>query len=155
MTNANRTSNADLWFALRGGGNQFAIVTRMWLQAHPLGDNGLVWGGTRSYSEDKRVALFKAITNFVRTYPDAKAAVIPTFQFGLPANALNAVTGPLFFFFYDGETPPAGVFDEFDAIESLSDGTGTNSYYNITMVDGGADLNGFGNSFRMNTLPNM
>ncbi|KAK5125234.1 hypothetical protein LTR85_000910 [Meristemomyces frigidus] len=155
IANANRTSNPDLWFALRGGGNQFAIVTRMWLQAHPLGDNGLVWGGTRSYSTDNRVALFKAITNFVRTYPDKKAAVIPTFQFGLPANLLNAVTGPLFFFFYDGETPPAGVFDEFDAIPSIADNTGTNSYYNISMVDGGASMSGFGNSFRMNTLPNM
>ena len=38
--NATRDENADLWWALRGGGNQFAIVTRMWMQAHPLGDNG-------------------------------------------------------------------------------------------------------------------
>lgn len=79
IVNANRTSNPDLWWALRGGGNQFAIVTRIWTQGHPEGVNGQVWGGIRSYSPDKRGALFNAITNFVRDYPDKKAAVIPTF----------------------------------------------------------------------------
>lgn len=80
IVNATRTSNSDLWWALRGGGNQFAIVTRMWSQAHPAGVNGQIWGGIRAYSIDKREALFTAITRFVRDYPDVKAAVIPTFQ---------------------------------------------------------------------------
>jgi len=100
--------------------------------------------------------LFTAISNFVRDYPDAKAAVIPTFQFGLPANLLNLVGGPLFFFFYDGPTPPAGVFDEFDAIPSLSDSTGTMSYYELTQMAGGAaPIPGFGASFREDTYPNL
>ncbi|RMY87589.1 hypothetical protein D0861_05260 [Hortaea werneckii] len=153
--NATRDENADLWWALRGGGNQFAIVTRMWMQAHPLGDNGKVWGGTRAYSSDKKDELFKAVANFVRDYPDKKAAVIPTFQFGLPGNLINAIGGPLFFFFYDGETPPPGVFDEFDAIDALSDETGTKPYTDITGAAGGASLQGFGASFRELTFPNL
>lgn len=80
ITNANRTSHPDLWWALRGGGNQFAIVTKITTQAHPAGVNGRVWGGTRAYSPEQRTKLFHAITNFVREYPDAKGAVIPTFQ---------------------------------------------------------------------------
>lgn len=52
----------------------------MWSQAHPAGVNGQIWGGIRAYSIDKREALFRAITRFVRDYPDAKAAVIPVFQ---------------------------------------------------------------------------
>lgn len=116
---------------------------------------GKVWGGTRAYSSDKKDALFKAIANFVREYPDKKAAVIPTFQFGLPGNLINAVGGPLFFFFYDGETPPPGVFDEFDAIDSLSDETGTKPYTDITGAAGGASLQGFGASFRELTFPNL
>ena len=34
------------------------------------------------------------------------------------------------FFFYDGPTP-LGVFDEFDAIPYLTDGTKTQSYYDL------------------------
>lgn len=52
----------------------------MWLQAHPAGVNGQVWGGIRAYSIDKREALFRAIQRFVKNYPDMKAALIPTFQ---------------------------------------------------------------------------
>lgn len=155
IVNANRQQNPNLWWALRGGGNQFAVVTRMWLQAHPEGVNGQVWGGLRAYSPDKRQALFRAITRFVRDYPDAKAAVIPVFQFGLPGNLLNAVTGPLLFMFYDGPTPPPGVFDEFNAIASLSDETKTQRYYDVSQSAGGAALVGFGNSFREITYPNL
>nr|POE75157.1 putative fad-linked oxidoreductase [Quercus suber]POE94764.1 putative fad-linked oxidoreductase [Quercus suber] len=125
------------------------------MQAHPIGVNGQVWGGTRAYTVDKRDALHRAVANFTRDYPDAKAAVIPTFQFGLPANALNLLGGPLIFFFYDGPTPPAGIFDDFDAIESSSDDTKTQTYYSLANAEGGADITGVGNSFHVTTLPNL
>lgn len=149
--------NPDLWWALRGGGNQFAVITNLKLQAHPAGDGGKVWGGIRTYNPSKRKELFKAITNFVRDYPDAKAAVIPTFQFGAPLNLINIIgSGPLFFFFYDGAQPPKDVFADFDAIEASKDDTGTKSYWELTNEAGGAaPLPGFGASFRENTFPNM
>lgn len=99
IVTATATENPDLWWALRGGGNQFAIVTKMKLQAHPAGVDGKIWGGTRAYSPGKRKELFNALAKFVRDYPDEKAAIIPTFEFGLPLNILNAVTGPVLFFF--------------------------------------------------------
>ncbi|OQO03643.1 hypothetical protein B0A48_10308 [Cryoendolithus antarcticus] len=153
--NATNSQNRELWWSLRGGGNQFGIVTRMWMQAHPEGVGGQVWGGLRAYTPDKRQALFRAITRFVRDYPDAKAAVIPVFQFGLPLNVLNVVTGPLLFMFYDGPTPPAGVFDEFNAISSLSDDTGAKRYADLAQEAGGGALVGFGTSFREITYPNL
>lgn len=61
----------------------------------------------------------------------------------------------MFFFFYDGATPPSGIFDEFDAIESSKDTTGTTDYYNLTNYAGGAAPDGFGASFREQTFPNM
>ncbi|USW57786.1 Putative berberine/berberine, FAD-binding domain, PCMH-type, FAD-binding, type PCMH, subdomain 2 [Septoria linicola] len=153
--NATRDQNTELWWSLRGGGNQFGIVTRMWMQAHPEGVNGQVWGGLRAYTPDKRQALFRAITRFIRDYPDAKAAVIPVFQFGLPLNALNAITGPILFMFYDGPIPPPGVFDEFDAITPLFSETGTKRYAEVSQSAGGAAIVGFGNSFREVTYPNL
>ncbi|KAK4500372.1 hypothetical protein PRZ48_008561 [Zasmidium cellare] len=153
--NATRTSNPDLWWGLRGGGNQFAIVTRMWSQAHPAGVNGQIWGGIRAYSIDKREALFRAITRFVRDYPDEKAAVIAVFQFGLPLNLLNAVTGPIMFMFYDGPNPPADLFKDFDDVQELFSTTKTKSYYDMSQEAGGAAITGFGNSFRETTFPNL
>lgn len=155
IVTATATENSDLWWALRGGGNQFAIVTKMKLQAHPAGVNGKIWGGTRAYSPGKRKELFNALAKFVRDYPDKKAAIIPTFEFGLPLNILNAVTGPVLFFFYDGPEPPKGVFDDFDAIKSISDNTQTRSYYDLTHIAGGARIRGFGNSFREDTYQNL
>lgn len=155
ITHANRTLNSDLWWALRGGGNQFAIVTNFKLQAHPAGINGQVWGGVRLYNLDKAPALFSAVQKFTENYPDTKAAIIATFIFGGPLNIINAFTGPLFFFFYDGPTPPAGIFDDFDAIESISNDTQTRSYWSMSQEAGGASMTGFGNSFRVNTVPNL
>jgi hypothetical protein len=152
ITVANRTQNPELWWSLRGGGNQFAIVTKFKTQAHPAGVNGQIWGGTRIYSADQRRALFSALTNFTANGRDLKAAIIATFQLGGPASAIKL---PLFFFFYDGPKPPPGVFDEFEAIKSTSSDTDTKSYYAMSQSQGGASLNGFGNSFRVNTVPNM
>jgi FAD/FMN-containing dehydrogenase len=47
ITNANATSNPDLFFALKGGGNQYAIVVRWTLKTYEAGDNGKIWGGVR------------------------------------------------------------------------------------------------------------
>lgn len=44
--NANASENADLWRALRGGGNNFGVVTRYDLRTFP---QGLFWGGAAFY----------------------------------------------------------------------------------------------------------
>ncbi|KAL9022688.1 MAG: hypothetical protein Q9185_000117 [Variospora sp. 1 TL-2023] len=43
IVNANATSRADLWFALKGGSNNFGIVTRFDLKAF---SQGKIWGGS-------------------------------------------------------------------------------------------------------------
>ncbi|KAH9008820.1 hypothetical protein EDB84DRAFT_58624, partial [Lactarius hengduanensis] len=43
-------SNKDLWFALRGGGNNFGIVTKFTYKTVPQGQ---IWGGTLNYSVDQ------------------------------------------------------------------------------------------------------
>lgn len=75
-------------------------------------------------------------------------------RFGLPANLLNVITGPFFFFFYDGPDP-GNVFAEFDAIPFIDDDTKERDYYSLSQEAGGAALSGFGNSFRVTTVPNL
>lgn len=48
---------------------------------------------------------------------EPKAAVIVTGSFAIKNLAELFVV----FFFYDGPTPPAGIFDEFDAIIPIAD----------------------------------
>jgi len=44
---------------------------------------------------------------------------------------LGVVDTWIMFLFYDGPTPPAGVFDNFTSIAHISDNTKTRSYYDL------------------------
>ena len=57
-------SYPDLYWALRGGGNNFGIVTNFKLTAFPLSQ---MWGGSRYYLEDQFPGVLDAIYNFAIT----------------------------------------------------------------------------------------
>lgn len=67
----------DIFKALKGGGNNFGIVTNYRLQAHPQGN---IWGGNlvflRTPSKDKK--LLQAVRDWTEYNEDEKAAVIVT-----------------------------------------------------------------------------
>lgn len=79
LVNANATSNPDLWFALKGGSNNFGIVTRFDLQTFL---QGKVWGGSTynpiSTLQDQVNALVEF--NDAASY-DPNAAVINTYAY--------------------------------------------------------------------------
>jgi hypothetical protein len=90
-------------------------------------DIGKVWGGLRTYSNIYSSAILNATHDFNTNYKDPKAAVIVTAEI-----AVDTLLQTFFiFYFYDGPTPPAGVFDEFDAIPSLTKNTTTQSYTDL------------------------
>jgi len=72
------TSYSDLYWALRGGGNNFGVVTNFKLNAFPQGD---LWGGQRMYTEDQFTGVLDAISEFAITGSpkDLDAAQIVTF----------------------------------------------------------------------------
>ncbi|KAI0043440.1 FAD-binding domain-containing protein [Auriscalpium vulgare] len=102
------SADADLWFALRGGGNNFGIVTKFELKSYPQTD---VWGGAAHYSSHYADRLNAAAAKFFEKAPDKKATVLPSYS--------NTLTGDIvinLLIFYDGPSPPPGLFDEFLAI---------------------------------------
>ena len=60
ITNANATAQADLWRALKGGSNNFGVVTRFDLETFP--QDGL-WGGTLQQSINSSAEVFEAFAN--------------------------------------------------------------------------------------------
>jgi FAD/FMN-containing dehydrogenase len=127
VVNANSTSNTDLFWALKGGGNQFAVVTKFTMIAIPMGQ---VWGGTRIYSYDDWSAVMNATHDFTENYTDPKASIIVTSE----AAADSLVKFFLVFFYYNGPTPPAGPFDGFDAISAITDSTKAQSYADLVRL---------------------
>ncbi|KAI1377104.1 putative FAD-binding oxidoreductase [Hypoxylon crocopeplum] len=61
VVNANAKSNPDLFWALKGGANNFGIVTKFTLKTYPIHD---AWGGVRVYSLDALPALFDAMYKY-------------------------------------------------------------------------------------------
>lgn len=125
----------------------------MVLKTYDVGDKGLVWGGVRTYAADQASKIMSAVSNFTANAEDPKAALIPNIIFVGAAGLSLPVA--LVFFFYDGRTPPAAIFDEFNAIPHLSSGTETRSYLSLTREALGGDTSGLRFQFRENTLPNM
>ena len=117
----------DLFTSLKGGGNNFGIVTNYRLQAHPQGN---VWGGNVAYLRTPSVdkALLQAVRDFTEYSEDPKAAVIVTAE---RAN-LNLVDSWILFLFYDGPVVPPGIFDNFT---SIGLGPITNTFHQRTYAD--------------------
>ncbi|ODA80710.1 hypothetical protein RJ55_03669 [Drechmeria coniospora] len=153
VVTASSSSHPELFFALRGGGNQYAIVTRMTLKTYDIGEHATIWGGVRTYAAGSQSEILSAVTNFTAGNRDPKAAIIPTFNYA----AILGISIPvaLVFFFYDGLMPPVGVFDNFDSIMPLTDNTRRRSYGSLTNMVLGGNLKGLRFQIRENTFPNM
>jgi len=64
---ANATENADLFWALRGGGGNFGVVTSFLFRLHPV---HTVWAGPTLWHIDQAPAAMRWYANFIRTAPE-------------------------------------------------------------------------------------
>ena len=71
--------------------------------------------------------MLVAVRNFTENYPDEKAGIIMTGEI----TGLGVVDIWIMFLFYDGPTPPAGVFDIFTDIGPSANNCKTRSYYDL------------------------
>jgi hypothetical protein len=121
----NQNSYPDLYFALRGGGNNFGIVTRFDLYAYP---QGLMWGGSLLYNITQSSAILQAYVDFGHNAPsDPNAALIVAYayaqgQFFVAADLEYALPNP---------NPP--IFSEFLSPPRLSNTLTVQSLTNITL----------------------
>jgi FAD/FMN-containing dehydrogenase len=70
---ASATSNADLLWALRGGGGNFGVVTSFLFSAHPV---RTVFGGPMAWPQSHAKAIMRAYRDFLPSAPEALGLLI-------------------------------------------------------------------------------
>ncbi|TEB23056.1 FAD-binding domain-containing protein [Coprinellus micaceus] len=124
-------SDPELFFALKGGGNNFGVVTKFTMKTFP---QGKIWGGMITYGHpDTFAAVTAATAKFSAEVTDPKASLLSTVTFyqGMPLINIQL--------FYDGPEPPAGIFDDFLKTESAASTVATQTFSSmINNVPAGA-----------------
>lgn len=118
IVDANKTSNADLFTALKGGSSNFGIVTRYDMETFEQED---LWGGIMTWPASTVDQHFKALVDFgLNPERDPNAALI-VFQGYSTASPTNVVRAALD---YTKPVTRPGAYKEFLAINgTLSDST--------------------------------
>ncbi|RTE76764.1 hypothetical protein BHE90_008754 [Fusarium euwallaceae] len=119
IVKASAKQHKDLYWALRGGGNNFGLVVKFNLKTVPL-PGGQMWGGNRAFTEDKFPELTKAVVGLVNNSPkDPKAGFWAVWG---ELNGTKLALPTLYYSEPDGGD--AQIWDEIDAIAPVSDTTG-------------------------------
>ncbi|KAH9920717.1 FAD-binding domain-containing protein [Fomitopsis serialis] len=137
VVNATATDNSDLFFGLKGGFNNFGIVTTIYLETHP---QTAVWGGS-IVTTGVDDAVVAATQNFYETVTDPKAAILTTFNYDASLGlSITEMT-----IYYNAPTPPEGMFDDFMALPSLTKNISTRSYLSLILstIEGSNGLRGY------------
>ena len=77
---ASQEENADLFWALRGGGGNFGVLTSLEYRLHPIKD---IYGGIMFYELKEALHLLRFYREFIATAPEELGA-FPAFQIAPP-----------------------------------------------------------------------
>ncbi|KAI5301739.1 hypothetical protein KEM56_001408, partial [Ascosphaera pollenicola] len=97
LTNANKTNNSDLFWALKGGSSNFGLVTRFDIETVK---STKIWGGAITVGADEVDNLLAAAAKFSANIDDPKTHVVPAVVAGINGNPTVASV----ILFYDSET---------------------------------------------------
>ena len=115
LANANATCNQDLYRALKGGTNNFGLVTSISFSTFPYTD---VLGGSIAYSITHRSNIFQAFTNIANAKDyDVHASVVMALVFNSTSKAWVVSTTPIYTL---PEEHPA-VYNELFSVPNVSD----------------------------------
>jgi hypothetical protein len=86
LRRASARENPDLYWAVRGGGGNFGVVTNFEYQLHPFGPN--VLGGLIMFAFTEARKVLAALTEFTETAPD-EMYLNPMINTGAPGRAVG------------------------------------------------------------------
>ncbi|KAL8752367.1 MAG: hypothetical protein Q9199_005784 [Rusavskia elegans] len=142
----NQKSDPDLYFALRGGGNNFGIVTRFDLETFP---QGLMWGGNTIHPPTTNASICKAFENFANNgsqNPDAALIIAYAYFQGSYIFVNN--------YDYALPTPFPPAFNEFTCIPNITDTQRITSLSNLTVELNASNPGGFREHYTTATFKN-
>jgi hypothetical protein len=120
IVNANAKENEDLWTALRGGTNNFGIVTRFDMATF---QQGRMWGGGVYYDVSKFPGQLQALSNFLTDADDEFGHLLISIGY---AGALGGVLAKSTVYYTKNEpNPPSlrpfstGIQPQVDGLKSL------------------------------------
>jgi hypothetical protein len=111
IINANAKENSDLWLALRGGGNNFGVVTRYDMKTFKQGP---LWGGSVYYFAHSFPSQIEALVNEIQK-PDASEETHLMISIGYAAQFGQTVCQNQVYYTQAVEKP--AVLEPFTAIQ--------------------------------------
>lgn len=135
VVTASEDSHPDLFLALKGGSNNFGIVTQFTMRTHPLSN---LWGGFVAHGSDAAPKQVEALSKFMGAEPyDPHAAMFQTYGYNsgnkFIANGLaytKSVTNPKVF---DALVDPTSIVHNglrLETMASLANETSQTQAYN-------------------------
>ena len=118
IVTASPGQNSDLYWALRGGGNNFGTVVEFELETIPL-PGGEMWGGTRVYTEDQFPGVVDAFADLIEDSPSDPNA--GTWVAWVVSSGIKLAGAELWYAKPNGQD--ASIFDGFRGIPAVSDST--------------------------------
>ncbi|KAI0118651.1 hypothetical protein GGR51DRAFT_497199 [Nemania sp. FL0031] len=107
---ASECSNSDLWRALKGGGSNFGILTKLVAKTTPLGD---IWTSTAVYNASTRTSIIQAFYDFASDPDyDPKANLLMTYHY----STTDGIEFSNQFTYAEPIVKPA-VFDDFYSLD--------------------------------------
>ncbi|KAJ6615152.1 hypothetical protein B0H10DRAFT_2042344 [Mycena sp. CBHHK59/15] len=136
---------ADLFRALKGGGNRFGIVTRYELYPVHTGtrDDKNYFGGLIVYNSSSADALLKATARYVREVNDPKAVLLVFILNNFAGTDGDLSTTYATITFYNGPELPTEIFGEFLSIPAIASELAPMSYLDASAVLGSTSPRGF------------
>ncbi|ELU42150.1 putative FAD dependent oxidoreductase [Rhizoctonia solani AG-1 IA] len=113
-----------------------------------LRPKGQVWGGLSTFTSDQLDKVIQASTEFAQQVKDPKAAIIPTFNFLLEQPGVSLLM------FYDGPTPPSGIFERFQSIPHFTSDVKTRSFTSLVQASPANTTYGLRAAFNTVSLKN-
>jgi FAD/FMN-containing dehydrogenase len=111
-------SDPELYWALRGGGNNFGIVTAFTFEALPL-PNGEMWGGTKTFLEPSFDDVSEAFSDLIENSPEDPNA--GAWVAWLQNSGMKLAATELWYAKPDGDK--AAIFHGFQNITAIADST--------------------------------
>ncbi|RYO81037.1 hypothetical protein DL762_007340 [Monosporascus cannonballus] len=148
IINANATSNPDLFWALRGGGNNFGLVTHLNAYVYP---QGLMWGGDRVFPIAMNSSLIRKFVDWGRgqngSVEDPNGAVIISYSYDTGSATWRAVNSLEYAIPQADDNHPAAFDSFFDMPNPVYDSTTTKYQSQLTLDWDAAGQNGFRQTF--------